>query len=411
MATRVLSLQAYLAYSRSGAAFSGPWRDKLPERPEGPVIWMHGAPLEQGRGLVNLCKRLQLQHPEAAVFLTGDMPETGGLPGMQHCALPPERQSDCDAFIKALRPDVLLWSATRLRPALLNAARDSGTHMIGLAQTDPWHCAAPRWLPDPTLATLDLFDNLHCASESQMRILRRGGVNPDLLQRFAPLLECGPPLPCTEGAQEELAGLLTGRPIWLAARCRADEAGDILRAHRRASRLAHRLLLILAPQEEREYPAIAEMAKGAQMRVCHWDSGDMPDENTQVILLETPDELGLWFRLAPLAFLGGSLMPGHGGSDPYEAASLGTAILYGANVGNYLQAYSRLVTAGAARIVRDMDSLSAAVSHLVAPDQAASMAHAGWEVVSSAADVTDAVIAEIAERLDALAATPGGAQV
>ena len=108
--------------------------------------------------------------------------------------------------------------------------------------------------------------------------------------------------------------------------------------------------------------------------------------------------------MAPLAFLGGSLTAGHGGNDPFEAAALGTAILYGPNVGQHLAAYSLLVEAGAARIVRDADSLTSAVSNLIAPDQAAAMAHAGWDAVTAGAALVDSVIAEIVERLDRTAA-------
>ena len=126
----------------------------------------------------------------------------------------------------------------------------------------------------------------------------------------------------------------------------------------------------------------------------------MPDETTQMILTETPGELGLWYRLAPLVFLGGSLVPGHGGEDPLEAAVHGTALLYGPNVGRHLPAYSRLAEAGAARIVRDFDSLSAAVSQLIAPDRAAAMAHAGWDVVSQGAALTDELLTLAGDWLD-----------
>ena len=125
----------------------------------------------------------------------------------------------------------------------------------------------------------------------------------------------------------------------------------------------------------------------------------MPDENTQVFVAENPGELGLWYRLAPLSFLGGSLVPGHGGHDPFEAATLGSAILTGPTSGG-IGAYTRLVEAGAARIVRDTDSLAAAVSNLIAPDQAAAMAHAGWDVISAGAALADAVVAELGDLLD-----------
>ncbi len=188
--------------------------------------------------------------------------------------------------------------------------------------------------------------------------------------------------------------------MWLAARLRAAEVNDILRAHRRAVRMAHRLLLIIVPHDEAEAPAIARAVEAEQMRCANWDAGETLDDNTMVLMAEGPEELGMWYRLAPLAFLGGSLVAGHGGHDPMEAAALGTAILYGPNVGGHLAGYTRLVEAGAARIVRDADSLASALTNLTAPDQAAAMAHAGWDVATASAALVDQVVNEICEELD-----------
>ena len=87
-----------------------------------------------------------------------------------------------------------------------------------------------------------------------------------------------------------------------------------------------------------------------------------------------------------------------------EPAALGSAILYGPNVGRYLEVYSRFANAGAARIVKDSDTLASAVQQCLAPDQAALMAAAGWNVASSGAEVTDKVIELVHDTLDALGA-------
>ena len=127
-------------------------------------------------------------------------------------------------------------------------------------------------------------------------------------------------------------------------------------------------------------------------RVADWDNGDFPEENTQVLFAETPDELGLWYRIAPISFVGSSLIAGAGGRVPLEPAALGSAILYGPSVRRYLGSYTRLANVGAARIVKDADSLTAALMFLAAPDQVAAMAHAGWQVVSDSAAVSDKVL-------------------
>ncbi|SMX26991.1 3-deoxy-D-manno-octulosonic acid transferase [Pelagimonas phthalicica] len=395
MSRRALSLAAYLAYAR-GSAFAKPI--SLPDRPSGPVIWAYAEEHEQGRALGSLCARLLGIRPEISVFASGKIPVR---PDLTHISLPAETVAECAQFASGLRPDIVLWTGRSLRPALLDELKKQGAYLIALDARDKlWQTPAPRWMPDPGPATLTLFDSFYTVDASANRRLRRLGVDRELLRKKGPLIDNDPPPPCDDQTHEELAQILSGRPVWLAANLQSDEAGDILRAHRMATRLAHRLLLIMVPASEDDYPRMKAEADELQMRICNWDLGETPDELTQVLITETPEELGLWYRLAPLVFLGGSLTAGHGGQDPFLAAALGAAILYGPNVGQHVDAYSRLVEAGAARIVRDADSLAAAVSHLVAPDQAAVMAHAGWDLVSSGAALVDAVLSEICAELD-----------
>ena len=110
--------------------------------------------------------------------------------------------------------------------------------------------------------------------------------------------------------------------------------------------------------------------------------------------------MGLWYRLAPVSFMGSSLVSGQYGRDPDAPAAHGSAILYGPNVARYLQRYARYAEAGAARIVRDSDTLAAEVQALLPPDRAAAMAEAAWEVATRGAEVSDLVVDMVLDALD-----------
>lgn len=387
------SLAAYLTYVRGGHRIKD-----LPARPDGPLIWVHAETVAQARALAGICARLKQHRPEICVMFSGTHPDHEEVTCL---TLPEERLTSCESFVSALAPDVLLWAGQNLRPALLHACRLRGVKMIALGAEDRvWSSNAPRWMPDPTHAALNLFDRIYTTTEAAVRRLRRLGLPPTKARRGGPLLDVQPPLPSDDRTREELATQIAGRPIWLACHLCASEIGDVLQAYRQSVRLAHRLLLIVVPEDETEADKILASAAQAKLRLCLWDQGETLDENTQVLVTEGPEDLGLWYRLSPLVFLGGSLVPGVGGHDPFEAATLGGAILYGPNIGNHLGAYSQLVEAGAARIVTDADSLATAVSHLVAPDLAAAMARAGWDVISSGAELVDTVISDICDHLD-----------
>ncbi|MHA7867596.1 MAG: 3-deoxy-D-manno-octulosonic acid transferase [Salipiger thiooxidans] len=400
MSRRPFALQAYLAFARGRPAAA----PAMLPRPDGPLIWAHAERPETARALSALAARMQSQRPEITALLTwpSDGPDPALDPrGCLAQPLPPDSASDAQSFAAHWRPDLALWTGQRLHPALLSRLSDAGTRLMLLgARNEPWQTPAPLWVPDSAAATLALFDRIFAEDDAAVRRLRRAGIPDQHLRRAGPLTETTPPLDCDPDLHEEMAQLLSGRPVWLAARARAEEAPDILQAHRRATRLAHRLILLLVPATREDGAAIEALARDSDLRVARWENGEIPDENCQVLLTEDASELGLWYRLAPVAFLGGSLRPGHGGEDPLEAAAHGAALLYGPNVGRHLSSYTRLVEAGAARIVRDFDTLATAISQLVAPDRAAAMAHAGWDVVSQGAALTDEVIALAFEWLD-----------
>ena len=210
------------------------------------------------------------------------------------------------------------------------------------------------------------------------------------------------PLNVNESVFDEVSHDLNGRPVWLAANVQEDELTMVLQAHRESIKLNHRLALILVAASFPISVEARKLLKSQGWRVCHWEDGDPIEEETQVIFVEEPEEMGLWYRISPFCFLGSTLTPGHGGSDPYVPAALGSAVIYGPNVGRFVSSFSRLAAAGAARIVKDKDSLARAIVQLLAADQTASMAHAAWITVSEGAEATDTIIDDIQEHWDGL---------
>lgn len=408
MPRRPFSLTAYLALARGQDRLVGEaalW----PDRPAGPMLWLHSDTRARLETLLTLVKRLQQQRDDFSVLLTCDSTQSDSfdLDGHPVSAPPSETLSDVHRFLHHWRPDILVWAGNGLRPALIHEAAEQGAHLLLVDAADAtWRQPSKRFLPDASAGALSLFHVILAQDRKAATRLRRLGVLEDRIEVASPLEPEVFPLSSHDGLHEEMTHALAGRPVWLGALIQRDEADAVLRAHRRAARLAHRLLLVVVPADPQDEPFMAEQCQDVGLRLARWEHGEMPDENTQVLLAADDAELGLWYRLAPLCFLGGSLAGKTGGQSPMMAAALGSAILYGPHVGRHLDAYSRLVAAGAGRIVKDMESLSAAVSHLIAPDRAAAMAHAGWNVVSAGAETVDLVLTQINEWLDAMEGAP-----
>ena len=389
---RSLGLAAYLAFARRQpprlAAIDCP-------RPKGAVIWLHSTDPTRARTLAKLGLRLAAQRADARVLLTTphDVPLTQTLPdGVIWQPCPSESPADIAVFLAHWQPEIMIWLGSSIRPALIDAVRTRDIPSMMLEVHRPKLDQKRRWGPEPIRGTLSRFNTIFAQDKATAIRLRKLLGDSSKVEISGTLMEEAPALPVRESDLDELRGCLAGRPVWLAARLQPEELETVLNAYRAVLRLSFRMLLVVVPDNPANAQSMRETIAAGGWRVADWDNGDFPEENTQVLFAETPDELGLWYRIAPISFVGSSLIAGAGGRDPLEPAALGSAILYGPSVRRYLGSYTRLANVGAARIVKDSDSLTAALMFLAAPDQVAAMAHAGWQVVSDSAAVSDKVL-------------------
>ena len=404
-----LGLSAYRALARRGEAhlptFDTP-------RPKGELLWIHCAETDAFLAVQDLTQRQINSRPElniliSMVVLPHNDAGAGAMfdDGIHVVQICDDHPDSVTAFLDHWRPDCCVWTWGGLRPNLILAAaeRNCVLYLIN-ADSAGFDGRRDRWLPDVARNLLALFTAVMVRTPAAAQRLMQLGLEKDDIEITTALQAGGQALPCSETDLADLAATCVGRAIWFANGVQKEELQTVLAAHRQALRLSHRLLLVLRPGENLSAEETLEVARTQEFRVLSWDDGNYPDETTQVLISDDIRDAGLFYRVAPVSFLGGSLIAGRHGVDPLEAAALGSAVLYGPRVGRHLQSYSRLATAGAARIINDSAALSMAVSRLVAPDQAALMAHAGWDVVTEGATLTDRITDLVQDTLDTLEA-------
>lgn len=401
MTSRSLSLAAYRAFSRHGFRAAQPF---AADRPAGKLIWVHCPNPEMRDGACCLVARLIEHDPDLALLLTSavDGPAPAANPaqaGVIIDRIPQDHPAAVATFLDHWRPDVVLWLGGWLQPNLVEDISRRRTPLLLLwADTAGFDGRRDRWLPELSSHMLRRFTWASATSTRAQQKLLRLGMPAPRLELTSPLKRVGQVLPCDPTEHDEMAQVISGRPVWLAASAHAHEIGMILNAHRAVLRREHRLLLILAPGSPE---ALTNARAGsAEFNCADWSEGALPSDRHSILLAENTDDLGLWYRLASVSLQGGTLTPGQTGRDPLEAAALGSAVLYGPNLGAHLHTYSRLSQAGAARIVNSDSSLAAALSSLIAPDKAASMAHAGWDIATEGSTTIDRVVAKVQDILD-----------
>ena len=396
-----LPIKTYLAAARRSSAATA--RPGLP-RPHGRLIWAHAVDAARYNALVQLAERLISQIDNIHVLLTTHMelpaPEREGK-GLIWQPLPEERRGAAEEFIAHWQPDLCLWTGGDLQVQILNCAERAGVPLIlidaehKLLTRQSW-----RWFPDISRTTLKKFSKIFTRDEKTASFLKRMDLANTPIEVIGSFLEGAVILPYVETDRDELSILLRGRPVWLAAMVQPNEIDSILAVHRNVCRLSHRALLIIVPDDLTHTQTISSTLKQQKWRCAQWSEGQLPEEITQVLLADTRGEMGLWYRVAPITFMGSSLTAGQTGRDPNEPAAHGSAILYGPYVRRYLSSYSRYAEAGAARVIKDERTLAGAIQRLIAPDQAAKMAHAAWDVASQGAGVMDLITDLVQDQLD-----------
>jgi 3-deoxy-D-manno-octulosonic-acid transferase len=129
------------------------------------------------------------------------------------------------------------------------------------------------------------------------------------------------------------------------------------------------LLTIIVPRHPERGPLIAELVRAAGLGVALRSKGALPDADTDVYVADTIGELGLFYALVPVAFVGGSLVD-RGGQNPVEPIKLGAAVLTGPNWQNFRDSYAALLHAGGGKEIADAASLAEAVLDLIQDESA-----------------------------------------
>ena len=375
------------------------WGQSAQTRPDGPVVWFHAASVGETQSILPLVDALLAARSDVHVLITSTTRTSAalmstGLPDrVIHQMAPYDTVGASRAFLDRWRPDVAIWIESELWPRMLaEVGRRAIPKLLLNARVSAR--TAQRWARfDKTAnAILSQFDLIQVQEQTTMDALTAVGVTGKGVALTGSLKQDRPPLDCDATALADLRKVLGERPVWCAASTHAGEEEIVLAAHRDIGGL-----LILVPRHTERAPQIATLCAEAGFVTARRSAGDAITSDTQIYLADTMGELGLWYRIAPIAFIGGSLAD-VGGHNPYEAAQLNTAIIHGPHIENFAQIYEALGAVDAAKLVLDGGTLAHAVSAIDATTQSR-MVRAAKAVLQDGPGATKAALDAILQRL------------
>jgi 3-deoxy-D-manno-octulosonic-acid transferase len=372
-------------------------------RPAGPLVWVHAASVGELTAVIPLVEAI-VARGIAAVVTTGTVTSARvaaeRLPnGAVHQFVPLDVAPYVSRFLDAWRPAAALFVESEVWPvALAEAAKRGIPRIVVNARLSARSFRRWRKLPATAAAMFGAVDLVLAQSaEDGERFARLGAAKVEVTGN---LKVDGPPPPADAAELARLTTLLAGRPRWVAASTHPGEDEVVIAAHRILARDRPGLVTLLVPRHPERGGRIAETIARGGLPVALRSRGEPIGADTAVYVADTIGELGLFYRLAPVAFVGGSLAA-KGGQNPIEPARLGAAVVAGPHVANFASLYGDLAAAEALVTVTDAGELAAAVGALL-DDPAAAAARA--EAANAVADRHAGALVRTLDRLEPLIA-------
>lgn len=361
-------------------------------RPEGRLAWVHGASVGEGLALLPLVERLTARGfcvlmttgtVTSAAILAARMPA-----GALHQYVPLDVPNFVARFLDHWQPDIVLFAESELWPNMIAAVNARGIPLV-LVNARLSARSFRRWQKAPGVirAMLDKFDM--CLAQSQTDAARLMQLGAARVQVAGNLKYDVSPPPADGGAVAHLSGQIGARPVWVAASTHAGEEDTAFAVHQALTKRFPGLLTIVAPRHASRGDEIAVQARARGLNVAQRSRGEPISRDTAVYLADTMGELGLFYRLTSIIFVGKSLVENGGGQNPIEPAKLGSAILHGPHVQNFEEVYAELGASGGSVSVAGGGDLARALARLFSdPSQLRQMARAAAETVEGLGGAT-----------------------
>lgn len=373
-------------------------------RPSGALIWLHAASVGESSVAIGLIEALGARDPSLSFLLSTGTRTSADLVARRaplrtsHIYAPLDSAGAVRRFLDHWRPDLGVFVESEIWPNLIIAAQQRRIP-LALVNARMSPKSLNRWQSWPKAGArmLSAFGYVSAADERTAAALSRVRGLP--VPQLGNLKLAMPAPRVDQGARDALTQEIGARPLWVAASTHEGEEEIVFAAHALVRAEAADALLILVPRHPERGAGIATLAGNAPRRSRFEHIGNAP-----VYVADTLGELGVFYDLAPVALVAGSLLPYLKGHNPIEPAKLDAAILTGPNVESFQDLFDALGAANGAVTVSDAASLADAVATLWRDDAArARQVEAARAVMAQGAEALDTTVAQLLSLLPARA--------
>lgn len=370
------------------------------KRPDGVLVWIHGASVGECIAALPLIEILAEKN-RFGVLVTSGTVASAELMRLRlpepaiHQFVPVDTPGATARFLHHWRPNLCVFVDSDLWPNLVVATQAAGTKMIlANARISERSFRRWKWAPKFARAILSSFDM--CLAQSEEFAARFQTLGCQQVRVAGSLKADAPPLPADMSKLTQLREIVGARPILVAAQTHSGEDETVLPAHDLLRERLPDLLTIIVPRHVERGEEIVMLCGTRSVR--QRSKGQLPDSDTAVYVADTMNELGLFYRLGRVAFVGGTLVP-VGGHNPLEPAKLGRPVVAGPHIANSRTAFEAIFEAqGMGLVVTARDIARVAEQLLLNPAEATRLG----ELAAKGAAGLGGAVARTLDAIDAL---------
>ena len=336
-------------------------------------IVVHAVSMGEVVAATPLIEDLLRQYPDLPITVTCTTP-TGSArilaafgTRVHHCYLPFDTPGANRRLLSKLAPQLIVLLETELWPNLIHKATQQHVPVVLVnARLSAKSARGYRrllWLVRPMLQQLSLILTQDAATRRRFSALLGKpsallcGTTRQKIQTTGNLKFEMPQQPDLPSRAAAMKSQWVGRPVWVAGSTHAGEDELLLQAFAKVREVLPEVLLILVPRHPDRFAQVSKLVAEAGFSQAQRSLQQPVTAQTQVLLGDTMGELMLWYQLADLVFIGGSLIE-RGGHNPLEPMSLAKPLQSGPSVYNFATIFQWLRQRDAVAIVESAAELA-----------------------------------------------------
>lgn len=333
------------------------------ERPAGKLVWVHAASVGESKSILPVINYIR-QHKEVNFLITTSTIsgeaivknaianlDEGIAKGIIHQFLVLDTPINAVRFFDYWHPNLGIFIDSEIWPNILYEAKKRLPMILLNGRISP--SSFKKWLHFKSTFQfiMDAFVVISPTTEQDAEFFRYLGGG-DRMKNLGNLKKAAAPLQYNKTDYNKVNFI---RPVFLASSTHAPEEEQVLQAF-----LGLDIILVIALRHPYRGKEVGHYAESLGYEVQYRSSTFPPqfnkNDSPKLYIVDKIGELGMWYRLADVVFMGGSLID-IGGHNVVEPSQLKKAIIIGPYTYNFSESMNLLRSNNAVLEIADVDEL------------------------------------------------------